>query len=68
MFCLNGGAVSGKISKQDTVADLMIEAEYIAASEAIKEAIWIRIFFLSCVVSSVSSPMDLYCDNSGAIA
>jgi hypothetical protein len=45
MFCLNGGAVSGKISKQDTVADLMIEAEYIAASEAIKEAIWIRIFF-----------------------
>jgi hypothetical protein len=68
MFCLNGGAVSGKISKQDTVADLTIEAEYIAASEAIKEAIWIRNFFLSCVVSSVSSPMDLYCDNSGAIA
>jgi hypothetical protein len=46
-----------------------MEAEYIAASEAAKEAVWIRKFVSKLgVVPSASSPMDLYCDNSGAIA
>jgi hypothetical protein len=68
VFCLNGGVVSGKCSKQDTVADSMIEAEYIATSEAAKEAVWIRNFVSELgVVPNVSSPMNLYCDNSGAI-
>jgi hypothetical protein len=65
VFCLNGGAVRWKSFKQDTVADSMTEAEYIAASEAAKEAIWIRNFVSELgVVSSASSPIDLYCDNS----
>jgi hypothetical protein len=43
--------------------------EYIATSEAAKEAVWIKNFISELgVVPSVSSPMDLYCDNSGAIA
>jgi hypothetical protein len=67
VFCLNGGAVRWKSSKQDTIADSMTEAEYIAASEAAKEAVWIRNFVSELgVVPSASSPMDLYCDNSGA--
>ena len=65
VFCLNGGAVSWKSSKQVTVADSTTEAEYIVASEAI----WIRKFISELgVVPSCSSPIDLYCDNSGAIA
>ena len=65
VFCLNGGAVSWKSSKQETVADSITEAEYIVASEAI----WIRKFISELgVVPSCSSPIDLYCDNSGAIA
>ena len=47
----------------------MTEAEYIAASEAAKEGVWIRNFIAELgVVLSASSPMDLYCDNNGAIA
>ena len=69
VVCLNGGAVSWKSSKQDTVVDSTMEAEYIAASEATKEAIWIRKFISEFgVVPSCSSPIDLYCDNNGAIA
>jgi hypothetical protein len=69
VFCLNVGAVSGKSSKQEIVADSTMEALYIAASKAAKEVVWIRNFISELgVVPSVSSPMDLFCDNSGAIA
>ncbi|XP_074313584.1 secreted RxLR effector protein 161-like [Silene latifolia] len=69
VFLLNGGAVSWKKSKQDTVADSTIEAEYIAASEATKEAVWIRKFVCELgVIPSISSPINVYCDNNGAIA
>jgi hypothetical protein len=46
-----------------------MEVEYIHAFEAAEEAIWIRNFVSELsVVPSVSNPMDLYCDNSRAIA
>ena len=60
--------MSWKSSKQDTVADSTTEAEYIAASEAAKEAVWMKKFIAELGVPSASSPVDLYCDNSGAIA
>jgi hypothetical protein len=69
VFCLNGGAVSWKSSKQDTVADSTMEAKYIASSKAAKEVVWIRNFVSEFgVVLSASSPMDLYYYNNGAIA
>jgi hypothetical protein len=47
----------------------MTEAEYIAASKTTKEVVWIRNSVSELgVVPNASSPMDLYCDNSGVIA
>jgi hypothetical protein len=66
---LNGGVVSWKSSKQETTADSTIEAEYIAASEAAKEGVWIKKYMTELgVVPSASRPLELYCDNNGAIA
>jgi hypothetical protein len=69
VFCLNGGAVSWKSSKQEIVVDSTTEAEYVAASSAAKEAVWIRKFIIELgMVPSISDPVALYCDNNGAIA
>jgi hypothetical protein len=55
-------------SKQDIIVDSTTGAGYIATSKAAKEVVWIRNFVSELgVISSVSSPMDLYCDNSGVI-
>ncbi|KAK8560059.1 hypothetical protein V6N12_012862 [Hibiscus sabdariffa] len=69
LFCLNGGVVSWKCSKQDTVADSTIEAEYIAASEAAKEVVWIKKFITELgVVPSIADVVELRYDNNGSIA
>ena len=69
MFILNGGAVSWKSSKQDTVADSTTEVEYMAAAEAAKEGVWMKDFITELgVVPSALGPMEIYCDNNGAIA
>ncbi|PKI78604.1 hypothetical protein CRG98_000981 [Punica granatum] len=63
------GAMSWKSSKQETIADSTTEAEYIAASNAAKETVWIKKFITELVVvSSIADPVELYCDNNGAIA
>ena len=69
VFCLNGGAVSWKSSKQSTIADSTTEAEYIAASDAAKEEVWIKKSITDLeVVPSITNPVDVYCENNGAIA
>ena len=61
--------MSWKSSKQEMVADSTTESEYIAASEAAKDGVWIRNFLIDLgVVPGSSSPLDVYCDNTGAIA
>ena len=46
-----------------------MEAEYIAASEATKEGYCIKKFITELgVVPSAEDPMEIYCDNSGAVA
>jgi hypothetical protein len=69
VFTLGGGAISWRSVKQSCIADSTMEAEYVAASEAAKEAVWLRNFLFDLeVVPSVQSAITLYCDNSGAVA
>ena len=69
VFSLNGGAVSWRSSKQDTLADSTTKVEYIAALDAAKEAVWIKtLVFRLGVVPSITNPMDVYCGNNGALA
>ena len=46
MFTLGGGAVSWRSVKQSSIADSTMEAEYIAASEVAKVAIWLKNFLM----------------------
>ncbi|KAK1652932.1 hypothetical protein QYE76_070737 [Lolium multiflorum] len=69
VFILNGAAVSWMSSKQCTVAKSSTESEYIAASEASSEAVWMKRFIVELgVVPSALDPLVIYCDNTGAIA
>ena len=66
---MGGGAISWRSVKQSCTADFTMEAEYVAASEATKEVVWLRNFLMELeVVHSVKSPITLYCDNTGAVA
>ena len=69
VFILNGGAVVWRSIKQSCIADSTMEAEYVAACEAAKEAVWLRKFLRDLeVVPDADRPLTLYCDNSGAVA
>lgn len=46
MFTLGGGAISWRSIKQQCVADSTTEAEYVAASKAAKEGVWLKKFLL----------------------
>ena len=57
-----------KSSKQETVADSTCELEYIAASDASKEEIWLKNFIGELeVIPSIKEPMKILCDNEGAV-
>ncbi|GJZ55152.1 retrotransposon protein, putative, ty1-copia subclass [Tanacetum coccineum] len=69
VFVLNGGAVDWKSAKQSIFATSSTEAEYIAAFDASKEAVWVRKFIYGLgVVPTIEKPIIMYCDNTGAIA
>src|SRR6266496_3274702 len=68
VFLLNGGAVSWCSSKQSVVAGSTCEAEYIAASEAANEGVWMKEFISDLgVIPNASGPMKIFYDNTGAI-
>ncbi len=50
------------------ITDSTAEAKYIAASDAAKEAIWIKKFIIElAVVPSIKSAVPLHCDNNGTV-
>ena len=67
LFICNSGAVSWKSSKQTVIANSTMETEYIAASEAVKEAFWYKKFATVLGVMS-SDAIPFYYDNNGTIA
>ena len=56
VFTFVGGAISWRSVKQSSIADSTMEAKYIAASEAAKEVVWLKNFFMDLkVVPSAQS-------------
>nr|GEU54912.1 hypothetical protein [Tanacetum cinerariifolium] len=68
VFVLNGGDVDWKSAKQIIFATSSAEAEYIAAFDASKEAVWVRKFISRLgVVPTIEEPISMYCDNTISI-
>ncbi|GFY43192.1 retrovirus-related Pol polyprotein from transposon TNT 1-94 [Trichonephila inaurata madagascariensis] len=65
VFKYNGGAIAWRSQRQNCIALSTTEAEFIAASQAAKEAIWLNNLLKEfCCVTSVQS---LQIDNQSAI-
>ena len=62
-FTLGGsGIISWAARKQKTVAQSTTDAEYIAAAETSREAVWLRTV-LSAIVMAPKGPTPILCDN-----
>lgn len=66
IFTLAGGVVAWMSKLQKVQALSTCEAEYVAACETTKQAIWMRqlVASLGC---TISKPITIYCDNQGTI-
>ena len=69
VFTLGGTVINWRSIKQSCNANSTMEAEYVAVSKAVKEAVWLRKFLMELgVITKVVDLMILYCDNSGAVS
>ncbi len=67
IYFLSGGPISWSSKRRDLVTQSTCEAEYVAAAEAGKEAVWLRSLLIQLhAAPRISVP--LYGDNQGAIA
>lgn len=66
-FLIDGGAVSWSSKRQEIISLSTTESEYVAATHASKEAIWLR-QLIGQIFSPLTSPTTLFCDNQSAIA
>ena len=67
VFLIDGGAVSWSSRKQELVTLSTAESEYVASTQAAKEAIWLR-RLMGEVFGPVRTPTTLHNDNQAAIA
>ena len=68
-FLLNNGAITWSSKKQPCIALSTMEAEYVACSVAVQEAVWLRRFFQNLkVVKDASDPVIVHCDSMAALA
>jgi len=65
-FIMDGGVVSWSLRKQELVTLSTAEAEYVAATHATKEGIWLR-RLTGEILTSKPESMTLYCDNQAAL-
>lgn len=66
IFIHHGGPIAWTSRRQSCVSQSSTEAEYIAASETAKSAIWIR-RALPDLREGQRGPITIFCDNQGAI-
>jgi len=67
VFLLGGGGVSWGSKTQTSPALSSTEAEYVGATRATQEALWLR-QMLSDLGSHQSDPTTIWCDNQSSIA
>jgi len=65
---LHGGAVSWKSRLQSTIVDFSCEAEFVAAAEVIKEALWFKKLVPDLGVMKEDEVVHILCDNQSAEA
>ena len=65
VYILNGGAVSWNSKLQPTVVVSTSEAEYMAAAQAVNEALWLRTLLGDFGIRA--GAQKIYCDSQGAI-
>ena len=65
-FIIDGGAVSWSSRKQELVTLSTAEAEYVAATHAAKECIWLR-RLTGELFPSLTTTTTLFCDNQAAL-
>ena len=65
VFLLSGGAISWSSKRQPTVALSSTEAEYMAATHASKEALWLKRFVTE--LGWVQQTIEVFCDNQSAL-
>lgn len=66
-FLMQGGPVSWNSKRQPTIALSTTEAEYMALSSAVQEALWLRQFFDEFNAETVNKGIKINCDNSSAL-
>jgi hypothetical protein len=66
-FLINGGAISWSTKRQEIISLSTTESEYVAATYAAKEALWLH-SLISQFFDTTLEPTTLFSDNQSAIA